>query len=192
MSMSIREYARHRGVSHTAVRKAIQAGRIQLEAEGGIDPARADAAWAANTRSSVETSPHPARPAETPRPVPSFQVSGGNLPQTSGGNHGGNLGGSNAATPDYHKARAVKEFYAARLAKLDFEEREGKLVSIDEINVQHFNRARRLRDRMLMIPRRLSAQLAAESDARVVEEMLAGAIGDALEELSGVRRDDAM
>ena len=188
MTMSIREYARHRGVSHTAVRKAIQAGRIQLEAEGGIDPARADAAWAANTRSSVETSHHPAQPAETPRPVPSFQVSGGNLPQASGGN----LAGNNAATPDYHKARAVKEFYAARLAKLDFEEREGKLVSIDEINVQHFNRARRLRDRMLMIPRRLSAQLAAESDARVVEEMLADAIGDALEELSGVRRDDAV
>ena len=184
MTMSIREYARHRGVSHTAVRKAIQAGRIQLEAEGGIDPARADAAWAANTRSSVETSPHPPRPAETPRPVPPFQVSGGNFPQATSGN--------NAATPDYHKARAVKEFYAARLAKLDFEEREGKLVSIDEINVQHFNRARRLRDRMLMIPRRLSAQLAAECDARVVEEMLAGAISDALEELSGVRRDGAM
>ena len=45
---------------------------------------------------------------------------------------------------------------------------------------------------MLMIPRRLSAQLAAECDARVVEEMLAGAISDALEELSGVRRDGAM
>ena len=84
----------------------------------------------------------------------------------------------------------MKEFYAARLAKLEFEEREGKLVNIDEINVQHFNRARRLRDRLLMIPRRLAAQLAAETDTRSVEEILDGAICEALEELSGVRRQD--
>jgi hypothetical protein len=174
MSMSIREYARHRGVSHTAVRKAIQAGRIQQEADGGIDPARADASWANNTRSSVETPRQPARRVETPpEPLPERQVSG-NAP----------------GAPDYNKARAVKEFYAARLAKLEFEEREGKLVNIDEINVQHFNRARRLRDRLLMIPRRLAAQLAAETDTRSVEEILDAAICEALEELSGVRRQD--
>ena len=77
MSMSIREYARHRGVSHTAVRKAIQAGRIQQEADGGIDPARADASWANNTRSSVETPRQPARRVETlPEPMPERQGSG--------------------------------------------------------------------------------------------------------------------
>jgi len=175
MSMSIREYARHRGASHTAVRKALQAGRIQQEADGGIDPERADAAWASNTRSSVETLWKPARHVETlPVSTPERQVSG-NAP----------------GTPDYNKARAVKEFYAARLAKLEFEEREGKLVNIDEINVQHFNRARRLRDRLLMIPRRLAAQLAAETDTRSVEEILDGAIREALEEMADVRRVDA-
>ena len=175
MSMSIREYARHRGASHTAVRKALQAGRIQQEADGGIDPERADAAWANNTRSSVETPRQPAHQVETlPDSMPERQVSG-NAP----------------GTPDYNKARAVKEFYAARLAKLEFEEREGKLVNIDEINVQHFNRARRLRDRLLMIPRRLAAQLAAETDTRSVEEILDGAIREALEEMADVRRVDA-
>jgi hypothetical protein len=134
-AISIREYARHCGVSHTAVRKAMQAGRIQQEADGGIDLERADAAWANNTRSSVETPRQPARQVETlPEPMPERQVSG-NAP----------------SAPDYNKARAVKEFYAARLAKLEFEEREGKLVNIDEINVQHFNRSRRLRDRLIMM-----------------------------------------
>ena len=126
------------------------------------------------------TLPAPTLPGPTIR-VPAWKP-GGNLPQVSSG-----AGGS---TPDYHKARAVKEFYAARLAKLEFEEREGKLVNIDEINVQHFNRARRLRDRMLMIPRRISAQLAAQSDARTVDEMLEAAISDALEDISGIRRDE--
>ena len=173
MAMSIREYARHRGVSHTAVRKALQAGRIRQEADGGIDPERADAAWANHTRSSVETPRQPTRHMETlPNSMSERQVSG-------------NASGA----PDYNKARAVKEFYAARLAKLEFEEREGKLVNIDEINVQHFNRARRLRDRLLMIPRRLAAQLAAETDTRTVEEILDAAICEALEELSGIRRE---
>ena len=50
MGVSLREYARHKGVSHTAVQKAIAAGRISTEADGTIDPRRADAEWEANTR----------------------------------------------------------------------------------------------------------------------------------------------
>ena len=50
MGVSLREYARHRGVSHTAVQKAVAAGRISTEADGTIDPRRADAEWEANTR----------------------------------------------------------------------------------------------------------------------------------------------
>ncbi|MFO0450795.1 MAG: hypothetical protein ACK52I_19395, partial [Pseudomonadota bacterium] len=49
MGLSIRAYARHRGVSHVAVLKAARAGRIKLEADGTIDATKADAAW---TRSS--------------------------------------------------------------------------------------------------------------------------------------------
>lgn len=46
MGLSIRAYAQHRGVSHTAVAKAIKAGRISKEPDGTIDPAKADAQWA--------------------------------------------------------------------------------------------------------------------------------------------------
>ena len=49
MGLSIRAYAQHRGVSHTAVAKAIKAGRISKEPDGTIDPAKADAQWARNT-----------------------------------------------------------------------------------------------------------------------------------------------
>nr|CUV34258.1 protein of unknown function [Ralstonia solanacearum]CUV38260.1 protein of unknown function [Ralstonia solanacearum]CUV62047.1 protein of unknown function [Ralstonia solanacearum] len=49
MGISIRAYARHRGVSDAAVRKAIAAGRITPEAGGTIDTDRADAEWARNT-----------------------------------------------------------------------------------------------------------------------------------------------
>ena len=42
MSMSLRAYARHRGVALSAVQKAIATGRIHSEPDGRIDPAKAD------------------------------------------------------------------------------------------------------------------------------------------------------
>ncbi len=50
MGISLRAYARHRGVSLTAVQKAIASGRIGTELDGTIDPGRADLEWEANTR----------------------------------------------------------------------------------------------------------------------------------------------
>ena len=47
--MTIRGYARHRGVSNTAVQKAISSGRITPLPNGQIDPAVADRQWEANT-----------------------------------------------------------------------------------------------------------------------------------------------
>ena len=47
--MSLRAYAKHRGVAMSAVQKAIRAGRIPTTADGKIDPAQADAEWARNT-----------------------------------------------------------------------------------------------------------------------------------------------
>lgn len=48
-ALSRRAYAAHRGVSHTAVQKAIQSGRISTLADGRIDPATADQEWDRNT-----------------------------------------------------------------------------------------------------------------------------------------------
>ena len=48
MGISIRAYARMRGISDTAVRKAIRAGRITQLTDGTIDPEVADKEWQAN------------------------------------------------------------------------------------------------------------------------------------------------
>ena len=48
MGLSIRAYAAQRGVSHTAVRKAISLGRLTLESDGTIDPVRANRDWVQN------------------------------------------------------------------------------------------------------------------------------------------------
>jgi hypothetical protein len=49
MGISLRGYARHRGVTLKAVQKAVARKRIKLESDGTVDAARADRDWTANS-----------------------------------------------------------------------------------------------------------------------------------------------
>jgi hypothetical protein len=169
--VSLRAYAKHRGVSLRAVQKAIQSGRIRPTPEGKLDPAQADADWERNTgpragRSIAVPSPPPRPPA---------QPSAAEPPRAE-------LGG--AGVLDYARARAIHEHYKARKAKLEYEEKLGKLLSRDEVTVAAFNRFRTFRDGMLNIPDRVAAQLAAETDPAKVHEVLRTEIRKALLEFA--------
>ena len=180
MGLSIRAYAQHRGVSHTAVAKAIKAGRISKEPDGSIDPAKADAQWARNTLPSQNLNTSASKPApKVATPAVSTPVSTGSSRELQPPVETGRI-----SAPDYQTSRAIREAYAARLAKLEYEERTAKLISSDEVEMRTFNLARRLRDRMQTLPRRLAAALAAEQDPRVIEQRLDDEIRQALEELS--------
>ena len=181
--LSIRGYARHRGVSHTAVRKALATGRITADAEGGIDPALADEEWASSTnlskpRNSVIGSPRPAvRVAEAQRPAPEpTYADPPALPPAGAG--AGRLASS------YADSRAARESYLARSAKLDFEERTGKLIDADKVRAQVFALGRRMRDAMLGLPDRLSPVLVGQTDQETVHRILTEDILSCLSELS--------
>lgn len=75
--------------------------------------------------------------------------------------------------------------YKAELARLEFEEAEGKLVDGDKIKRQAFKVARSVRDAILNIPDRVSAELAAERDQFIVHKRLTEEIRMVLESLSG-------
>jgi hypothetical protein len=64
MGLSARAYARHRGVSHVAVLKALRSGRIVAGADGMIDTAVADQTW------QERTAPRMSSPAAAPEPGP--------------------------------------------------------------------------------------------------------------------------
>lgn len=160
--LSIRAYAEHRRLhglkGHTplAVQKALKSGRIKKNEHGKITPAEADASW------ERQTSPSRRAATETfADERPSGRSSG----------------------VDYAEARAVREVFAARLARLEFEVKNASLVSADQIKVEIFKKARQVRDRMLAIPGRVGAQLAAEADTRVIRRILEQEIRKALEAL---------
>jgi len=163
--MSMRQYARHRSVALSAVQKAIKSRRIAKLPDGQIDSDAADTGWKRNTKAyapAVTRRP----PAVTRRPEPEED-------------EGAGFGAS-----QYTKARAVREHYQARLAKIDYEERVAKLVSKDEVQVAAFNKFRQFRDHMLNIPDRVAAMVAAEAETAKCHEILANEIRRALNEFA--------
>ena len=163
--LSLRAYAKHRGVSLAAVQKAIRSGRIATTSDGMIDSDQADAEWKAKTRPGQRRAERAAKTASVPEP------------------QRGEMAG--VAGLDYFRARAIRENYLARLAKIEFEEKTAKLISRDEVQVAAFTKARTVRDNLLNIPDRLAATLAAEADVDKVHQMLTGEIRKALDELAG-------
>lgn len=74
--------------------------------------------------------------------------------------------------------------YRAELARIDFEEAQGKLINAERVKRQAFKVARATRDAMLNIPDRVAAELAAEKDQFLVHKRLTDEIRMALEGLS--------
>ena len=84
----------------------------------------------------------------------------------------------------YTKARAVREYNQARLAKIDKEERIAKLVSGKEMQVAAFNKLRQFRDTMINLPDRVAAMLAAETVEATVHVLLTTEIRKALNDFA--------
>ncbi len=161
--ISQREYARRRGISHTSVQRAVKAGRIST-VDGKIDPTQADREWQQNTdqskpRNRVTGKPKRTRvPEEPPEPMDFAGMDGG---------HGGKGGGSS-----YAKARAARELYQAQLTKLHLDRERAKLVRVDQVKVAAFNAARSARDKLMAMPNRVSALLAATDNTEEVRRIL--------------------
>jgi hypothetical protein len=152
--VSIRSYARQRGVSHVAVLKAAKAGRIALEPDGTIDPAKADAAWDRATDPAKGKAKQNAGSTPKLRPVPETAI--GSVRETlkeQGLPAGGNV--------TFVQARTAHEIAKAHLARLKLQERKGELVDRARATALVFRLAREERDAWVNWPARTSAQMAA-------------------------------
>jgi len=162
--ITLTAFAAEVGVTKQAISKAIRAGRLMdcvirdpLGNVLGLDPEKAREEWAQN--SSEQVSPEVAKANPPEKPI------------TAGG------------VPSYAAARAVRENYQARIAKLIFEEKIGKLVDSDTVKIEAFKTARSVRDALLNIPDRVSLEFANETDAFKIRERLNEEIRRAIEAL---------
>lgn len=194
MGISIRAYARHRGVTDTAVHKAIRSGRVTPEADGTIDADQADAQWERNTSAPKTGTQRPVVKVKVP------EVDGGGTERSSAGTTGtaggtagmgatgsANVGGSGGTS--LLQARTVNEVVKAQTNKVRLARLKGELVDRPQAIAHVFRLARSERDAWLNWPARISAQMAAklEIDAHTMHVSLESAVREHLQELGDLR-----
>lgn len=181
--MSLRAYARHRGVTLSAVQKALKAGRIRaarIEARGKsrrylIETLAADRDWALNTdathqpnptlrdRGIVETAQRgltlDAEPTSLFEEPARDGPTGAEALEAGTGIPGPSQ--NNRLAEQYYEARSEKEQLAAAAARLNLDERAGRLVRADAVRLEHFNQGARLQRQLLAIPARVTAAIVA-------------------------------
>jgi hypothetical protein len=89
----------------------------------------------------------------------------------------------------YHDARAQREKINAESARLDLEERIGKLTLQDDIDRRTMQVWRTARDRMLAWPSRVADKVAAQPDARAVRAVLQDEVRRLLDSIAAAFED---
>ena len=148
--MNASEYARKRGVSRQAISQAIKHGRLTREADGQIDPEKADRELGGASRAAVS-----------------------------------------AGVPNYGTSRAVREAYRAKRELLDYEERAGRLVTIEDVEGILAGLVSTMRTNLLGIGPAIAPVVALETDPRRCQDLIDRRVREVLEEFAGGVRDVA-
>lgn len=222
--ISLREFARRRGVALSAVQKAIESKRVtavRRSASGrliGIDAVLGAIQWDQNTDpaeaakngkfagADLNVIPHARESGVLPlgdsEPGAAQRSAAANTVLSATVGHGAadadestsSAGAVNAEGKDPHgylEARADRERLTVALQALDYQKALGVLVSADEVRRLSARRYRAIRDRLLNIPDRVAAVLAAERDPAQVHAQLTAELKRVLHELSDDARAEA-
>jgi hypothetical protein len=158
--MTKSEYAKHRGVSKPYITKLAKNGVLVLRG-GKVDVAATDTVLDDKPVDDVDP-PTPMQPvgaAPPPRPADGLGQGGASFGQ----------------------ARTIEMVFRAKLRRLEFETKQGKLIEAEVYRKTAANAFRAFRDGMLGIPDRVSTVVAAESDPKKVHLALKTEISRELE-----------
>jgi hypothetical protein len=183
MGLSIRAYARRRGISHVAVLRAIKQGRVPVEPDGTIDPAKADASWKRSTDPG-RTRSKPKAAVENLRPVGEAAL--GSVRETL--REQGLPAGSNVT---FVQARTAHEIAKAHLARLRLQRMKAELVDRARATALVFRLGREERDSWLNWPARIAALIAADLgvEAHAVQKLIEAHVRGHLAELAEIRAE---
>lgn len=145
MGISIRAYAKHRGVSPSAVHKAIKTQRISPEADGTLEIATADQQWEKNT--NPRRKPWQDKKAVSKAALDTVKET---LAPDS----------ASSDTTIYLQAKAANEVLKAELNRLKVRKQKKELIDKAQATAHVFALARAERDAWLNWSARIAAQMA--------------------------------
>ena len=161
--MTQAEYARHRRRSRQYISKLAKAGVLVMRG-GKIDVCATD--MVLDDRPVDDVDAPPAATASAPPTRPAAD----SLPQAGGASFG--------------QARTIEMVFRAKLRRLEFETKQGRLIEADAVRKTIADAVRSMRDGILGLPDRLATVLAAESDAKKVHVTLKTELSRELEALA--------
>lgn len=186
--LSIQDFARSRNKSRTAIYKAIREGRIREAVhrnDGGkivLDADLADLELSRNTEPAMIRDPEAIRAGieatRDPTAGPLFR----DQPPAQAQERRPNP--EERSSKSLSSSRAALAAYEARLRKLDYEERIGRLVSTDMVKVELFRVNRMIRDALLAVPDRVAPVLAGETSEEKIRAHLSRELGAVLKSMS--------
>lgn len=140
--ISITEYGRRKGVSHTAVNRAIESGRLvkgfRVLANGRkeIIPSIADKEWASNTNPDHWASKYSTAGGRTAKEVDPEETKA-------------------ARSSTLNQAKQAQAVFAAKLSELEYKKKAGQLVEKEKVYKTLFDFGKELRNDLLAIPDRI-------------------------------------
>lgn len=165
-TVTFAEYARSRGLSRQAVSRAAREGRIPVASRGRVDPAAADAAWRANTDPGRPSSSLPGGADAPATPASSGAVAAAIAAAVAAGTM------ELPETLSLNDARAVREWNQAVKIFVERRRLTDELVEAKKVEDAAFRAARTVRDKLMALPDRLDATLAATSDVAEVRRLI--------------------
>ena len=87
------------------------------------------------------------------------------------------------AIPDFNVSRARKEYYLSELAKIQVAQQKKELMPVSEIKKSSFQLGRSIRESLANLADRLSNQIAGETNAQAIHQLLTDEHREALEQL---------
>lgn len=204
--LSIRQYAKHRGVSHVAVHKHVKAGKLSTVG-GKIDPAVADAEWTRNVEPRLRARPPAARAKapkvekkqtekrETvqkqprqdarPKPAPSEPHAQGmqSAPEPhADGTQAPADKGAKGRQFDYMHERAKREHYLAERARVDLEVENARLIDRRAAELAFTTVIAEAKTKLLAVPSKARQRIPHLTVEEV--ELMGDLIREALEEVA--------
>jgi hypothetical protein len=161
-SMTVSEYARHRGCDEKAVRKAIDAGRITALGDGRgrrIDPDVADIQWARNTRARADSARPAASGASAPGDAPTAPSAAAPAASTPAG-------------ADYNDHRTRREKAEADKAEFEAQRLAGSLIERDRAERAVIEAFRTLRDACMSSHQATALRVAGLTELREIRLVL--------------------
>lgn len=166
--ISVAEFARRAGVSHTAIFKAIKAGKLPRLSDGSMDPGLVDGPWRkANRRGPKPKVETERRETETPEQAAErIVIDGGHAPHSLA------------------EAERIKENYLAKLKQLEYDLKSGEVVRVADVMQIVASQYAVVRSRLLSLPAKTAPRAAILAAATEVQALLQAEINEALTALA--------